>query len=203
MFRRALILSLMMVGLSTVALDAEACHRCRHRHGYGYSGCGASNYGCGNSCGCCQRVARVYRTVRVPVQTCTMTCVATCDPCGNVTYTSTPTYTTTYVSQRILVHSQVVGRGSVYDKYADGTHRHVAGSAYGYRGNGYGGYGYGSGRAPYRGGYASPYGYGSGLSGSYRMGGYGAAKDAALYAARYQVIKDEKKETTKRVGLAF
>lgn len=189
MFRRALILSLMMVGLSTVALDAEACHRCRHGHGYGYSGCG---YGYGGYH--TQRVARVYRTVRVPVQTCTMTCVATCDPCGNVTYTSTPTYTTTYVSQRILVHSQVVGRGSVYDNYLDGNRRQVAGGGYGYGG-------YGAARTPYRGGYATP--YGQGLGGAYRMGGYGATDETKLYVARYQAIEAGKKEPTPRVGLAF
>lgn len=188
MFRRALVLCLAVVGFLSLVIDAEACHRCRHRRGHGYSGCGT---GCGSYRP--QRVAKVYRTVRVPVQTCTMTCVVSCDPCGNLVYTATPTYTTTYVTKKILVHTQVVGSGPVYGNYLDGTRRQVAG-------------GYGAARTPYRGGYAAP--YGQGLGGGYRLGGYGAADEADLdesniYEARYQTIEAEKTESTQRVGLAF
>lgn len=211
MFRRAMLICLGVIFCLVVVADASACHRCRHRRGYGYSGCGYGYYGNHS-----YRVAKVYRTVRVPVQTCTMTCVATCDPCGNLTYTSTPTYSTTYVTQKVLVHSQVVGPGPVYGNYLDGSRRQVAGgygySGYGYAGRGYGnyghgsygygGYGYGGYRTPYRSGYGA--GYGSGLGGGYRMGGYGAAAAAAdSYVARYQAVKTDADSATPSAKFAF
>lgn len=190
MFRRAVLFCLFAIGFLTLVVDAEACHRCRHRRGYGYSGCG---YGYGQQT---YRVAKVYRTVRVPVQTCTMTCVATCDPCGNLTYTSTPTYSTTYVTKKVLVHSQIVGSGPVYGNYLDGSRRQVAGGAYGYRGSTHGAY-----RTPYRAGNGAGYGYG--LGGGYQMGGYGAAKEENAYGARFQPIDADKQTTDKQVAVAF
>ena len=192
MFRYAMLYGLVALFCLAFAVDANACHRCRHRRGYGYSGCGGYGYQGG------YRVAKVYRTVRVPVQTCTMSCVATCDPCGNLTYTSTPTYSTTYVTKKVLVHTQVVGRGPVYGNYLDGSYRQVAGGAYGYRGYGYG---YGGYRAPYRSGYGVGYGYG--LGGGYRMGGYGAAKADDSFVARYQAINSNKTVSSHSVGFAF
>lgn len=191
MYRRAILICLVTISFVSIVVDANACHRCRSRRGYGYYGCGYGGYGHHG-----YRVAKVYRTVRVPVQTCSCACVATCDPCGNMTYASTPTCTTTYVTQRVLVHTQVVGRGPVYGNYLDGSHRQVAGPGYGYSGHGYGGY-----RSPYRTGYGVGYGYG--LGGGYRMGGYGAAKESDLYVARYQLIDSDEKATSSRVGFAF
>jgi hypothetical protein len=207
MYRRAILVCLAVVFCLAIVTDAWACHRCRHRRGYGYYGCG---YGCGGSHG--YRVAKVYRTVRVPVQTCTMSCVATCDPCGNMTYTSVPTYSTTYVNKKVLVHTQVVGRGPVYGNYTDGSYRQVA-AGYGYAG----GYGVALGSAlrqpptyrmiapgPAPGAGPRPgYGYGYGLNGAYRMGGYGAALSDDSYVARYKAVEEIEDAKTKSVSIAF
>lgn len=202
MFRRILVLSLVAVGVLAIVADVEACHRCRgRRSGYG----AIYGPGCGYYChkpypyGGGYRVVKVYRTVKVPVKTCTTSCVTTVDPCNPCCTTSTPvqTCTTTYVNQRVLVHSQVVPRGPVYGNYADGTRRMVVGG-YGY-GSAYGGrYGYGRGYgAPYRGG---------SLGGAYLMGGYGAeeaeeADEAASdYAEQYREVAAD---VAAKSGVAF
>lgn len=162
MFRRLLVLSLVAVGMLAIVADVEACHRCGSRRGsYIYGpGCGyychkPYPYGHGHYG---YRVVKVYRKVQVPVKTCTTSCVSTVDPCNPCCVTTTPvtTCTTTYVTQRQLIHTQVVPRGPVWGNYNDGSRRIVVG-----------GYGYAS-RYPYR----TPYSTGS-LGGAYRMGGYG------------------------------
>jgi hypothetical protein len=195
MFRCCLLVVLTVLGGLVSLTDAEACHRCRHRHGSIYgAGCG---YYCHGGYGGGYRVVKVYRTVRVPVQTCSTTCATGCNPCNPCATSSASTCSTVYVTKRVLVHSQVVPPGPVYGRYADGTSRMVAG--------GYGRYGYGGyGRYGYGGyGYGAPYGAASGMGGGYRMGGYGKVNSPKEMAASYKAIAANNDAGAKRVGVAF
>lgn len=191
MFRRALVLGLLFfLGLAIVN-EANACHRCRARRGYSVSGCGYYCHGRGYGYGGGYRVVKVYRTVKVPVQTCTTTCATVTDPCNPCCTTTTPiqTCTTSYVLQRQLIHTQVVPRGTVYGNYTDGTRRPVV--------TGVQGYGYG-------GGYRSPYGHVYGIGGGYHLGGYGAATESPVsFAKKYRAVELTAASDSKTVGVAF
>jgi hypothetical protein len=199
MFRRVLILGLISVGALTLVANASACHRCHGRGGYYVGGCGYychKGYGNGG-----YRIAKVYRTVKVPVQTCSTTYATVTDPCNPCCTKSVPTQTctTTYVTQRILVHTQRVPAGPVYGNYTDGSRRVVwGGSGYG---NGYGGYGYGG--YGYGGGYNSPYRSGYGMGGGYRMGGYGAAVVKNDYVSSYKSVETKSEPSDAVTLFAF
>lgn len=188
MFRRAVLLGLVAVSVLTLVADANACHRCGRRRGYSVSGCG---YSC-HSRPKTYKVAKVYRTYKVPVQTCSTCCVTVTDPCNPCCTKTVPmqTCTTTYVTKKVLVHTQRVAAGPVYGNFTDGSHRVVWGGS---------GYGYGA----YGRGYSSPYrtpGYG--LGGGYRMGGYGAASDDETESTDKEV-ESEKVKVEESVALAF
>jgi hypothetical protein len=185
MFRRALVLGLLVFFGSALVEEANACHRCHGRRGYYVSGCGYYCHGKGHGGG--YRVVKVYRTVKVPVQTCSTTCATVVDPCNPCCTKTVPiqTCSTTYVTQRQLVHTQVVPRGTIYGNYTDGTRRAVVPGV-----QSYGGY-----RAPYRAGY--------GMGGGYHMGGYGAAVSTVSAVAKSKAIEVTEANNTNRVAVAF
>ncbi len=193
MFRRALILGVLSILGFALATEAEACHRCHGRRGYSVSGCGYYCHGKGYGGG--YRVVKVYRTVKVPVQTCSTSCATVVDPCNPCCTKTVPiqTCSTTYVMQRQLIHTQVVRSGSIYGNYTDGTRRQVVPGIQGYGGVGYGGYG----------GYRSPYRAGYGMGGGYHMGGYGAAEKAVSVVAKSKAVEVAEANNTQRVAVAF
>jgi hypothetical protein len=189
MFRRVVILGLVVITALSLVADASACHRCRGR-GYYVSGCGYHCHGKGYGYGG-YKIAKVYRTVKVPVQTCTTTCVTVTDPCNPCCTKTVPTQTctTTYVMQRILVHTQRVPAGPVYGRFTDGSHRVVWG------GSGYGYGAYGGASAPYRSGY--------GMGGGYRMGGYGVASAKKDFVSAYKAVDSASESPETSIGFAF